>query len=371
MTKERFLSVFEAYVLRTTKCWPDSAESYAQYLKGANSSAIKELGYPDYLEWIAESSSHNRAKDFISRLAYSVNLTKKPTDSTKSKRIEAITLLDQFIDAIFCNVYSWPRFGKDESLKRNIRYHETARMDMRVPNLCIDLKNEYIRLVDFAKHIFGNLFDEKTYDFIPVVLNPDKPISYYQATEEYLDKLSRKREQRQDTTEEENEILDKGVIACPVVARFYRKPEPEIEIFYRNTIANSREDYLSILKNCLAHEYMHYLHACYCDKIGNDSTYNDDEIREGIAEFFAMMFSLYRDGNSDWLFVEKTYLGWAKMFDSGWPYANALYMYKVKGKEYFHTERIWDFEDNGCIKKLVDVLRNGADFAKAYTTFKS
>ena len=371
MTKERFLSVFEKYVLRTTKCWPDSAESYAQYLKGANSSAMEELGYPDYLEWIAECSLHNRAKDYVFRLAKSVHLTTKPANETKSKRIKAINRLDQFIDEIFCNKNIWPQLGGDESLKMNIRYNKTAHMDMRVPNLCIDLKNEYIRIVDFAKHIFENLFDEKTYDFIPVVLNPDKPISYYQATEEYIRKLSEKREQRQDTTEEENEILRSRIITSSVLARFHHGTEPKIEIFYRNTSANSREDYLSTLKNCLAHEYMHYLHACYCDKIGNDTTFNNDEIREGVAEFFAMLFSLYRDGESDWLFAEKKYWIWAKMFGSGWPYADALYLYKARGKEYFHTERIWDFEDNGCIEKLVDVLRNCADFAKAYTTFKS
>ena len=214
------------------------------------------------------------------------------------------------------------------------------------------------------------MFDEDTYNYIPVVLNPDKPISYHQATEEYLDKLSRKREQRQDTTEEENEILDKGIIACPVLARFYRK-ELKIEIYYQNTSANSREEYLSILKNVLAHEYMHYLHYCYCNKIGKDDTFKDDSIREGIAEFFAMLFSLYRDNSADWLFAEKKYWSWTKMFGSGWAYADALYLYKASGKEYFYTERIWDFVDNGCVKKLVDILKYSTDLLLARKIFEN
>ena len=109
MTKERFLSIYEAYVLRATKCWHDSAKSYVSYLKGANSSAMKELGYPDYLEWIAECSWYARTRDYVSRLANSVASTKVP-NTTKSKRIKAIDFLDQLIDEIFCNTRSWPCF---------------------------------------------------------------------------------------------------------------------------------------------------------------------------------------------------------------------------------------------------------------------
>jgi hypothetical protein len=80
---------------------------------------------------------------------------------------------------------------------------------------------------------------------------------------------------------------------------------------------------------------------------------------------------LYRDNSADWLFAEKKYWSWTKMFGSGWPYADALYLYKASGKEYFYTERIWDFKENRCIEKMVDVLKYSTDFAGAYKIFKS
>lgn len=371
MTKERFLSIFEAYVLRTRGCKRKTAHDYRMYLEHINTYAISDCRYPDYLEWISECSRDDKVNDYVSRLENSIlysSIAKKykPTNLTC-----AIKCLSQFVDEMFFYGNGWPQFGKDEKSIDAIRYHEKVSAVERVFNLCVDLKNEYIRIVDFAKHIFGDLLDEDVYNFVPVVLNPDKPVSYHQATEEYLDKLSRKREQRQDTTEEENEILDKGIIVCPILAQFYRKPEPKIEIFYLNTAASNQEEYLSILKNALAHEYMHYLHYCYCDKIGNYDTFNDDSMREGIADFFAMMFTLYRDNVSDWRFAEKKYLSWTKLFNSGWPYADALYLYKVSGKEHFYTERIWDFMDNGCVKKLTDVLKNSIDLSNAYNIFKN
>lgn len=367
MTKERFLSVFQAYAFRKLGCEAKSAKEYARYIQALNAHAMK-LGHPDYLEWIAECSRWDCIKIYIHMLENSIaSIT---AASTRSNYKSALRHLDRFTDEILYQNRDWPQFGKDKSLNKVIRYDEKANKNEYVFDLCVDLKNEYNRVVDFAKHIFSSLFDEDVYACIPVILNPDKPVSYCQATDEYLDKLSEKRE-RQDTTEEEYEILDEGVIPCSVLAEFYRKPEPKIVIYYQNTCANSRDDYLAILKNALAHEYMHYLHYCYCDTIGDMSTFDDESIREGIAEFFAMLFSLYRDSVSDWYFSEQKYWNWAKMWGSGWPYANVLYLYRSHGKENFYTERIWDFKDNGCIAKMLDVLKKSADFADAYKIFKS
>ena len=369
MTQERFLSVFETYILRTRGCTCKTAKDYKDYLGYINFRAINMLGYPDYLKWIAECSRYDCIKKYI-------NLLKKSIYFTSTKRHEisnwesAVTALEQFIDELFRDDNYWPQFGKDESLRKVIRYKENADASIRVPGLCVDLKNEYIRIVDFAKHVFGDLIEEKEYDFIPVILNPDKPVRECPATEEYLDKLSRRIEERQDITKEENETLRTGIIRYSLLATFHFGANPRIEIFYCNTEARSREDYLTILKNCLAHEYMHYLHACYCNRIRNNDTYKDDEIREGVAEFFAMLFTLYRDGASDWLFAEKKYWSWAKMFNSGWPYACALYLYSAKGEEKLFTERIWDFKDNGCLDKLIEVFIKSSCIADAQTAFK-
>ena len=166
-------------------------------------------------------------------------------------------------------------------------------------------------------------------------------------------------------------MLRNKAITCPILAKFHRIGYPNIEIYYRNIKTDTYSDYLATLKNCLAHEYMHYLHACYCDKVDDNSTFNYDKISEGMAEFFAMMFTLYRGGFSDCLLAEKKYLTWTKMFNSGWPYADALYMFITRGTENLYTEQVWDFQDNGCIEKLIDILHNSSDFAIALKTFKS
>ena len=386
MVKERFLSVFENYVLRTSKCWSDSAKSYAKYIRDANLSAMNELGSPDYLEWMAECSRYDKLKDYVSKLWVSIDLTVIPTCDAKNNRKCAVRALDSFIDDTFGCCYSPPYLGKDESLKKGICYKKNTGLYERVPGLCIGLKNEYIRVVEFARHIFGDMFCEAEYAYIPIILSPEMPITQYMASREYLDKLWERRGERRnypedcrefpedercDLSDEECEILRSGMLQCRVLAEFHEGAEPKIEIFYRNITASSIDEYLSAIKNCLAHEYMHYLHWCYCKKVGVDSTYRDDEMREGIAEFFAMLFSLYRDGCYDWFFAEKKYLYWAKMLNSGWPYANALCLYRVGNKENFFTEKIWDLMSNGCVEKLLDVLGCSANYAYARNIFDS
>lgn len=370
MSKERFLSVFENYALRERGCKRKTANDYKKYLICVNDNAMSKMGYPDYLEWLSECSRYDRAMDYVLKITSSIPLTLTNVDDVSSYYC-ATKLLKQFVHHIFSDGSSWPQLGKDKKNIDYIEYCNEVAIEERVPNLCVDIKNEYIRIVDFAKHIFGDLFEEDVYTFVPVKLNFDKPVQVYDLNKEYIDALSERRKNREDTTEEENDMLKYKTITCHTLAKFYRGVDPSIEIFYRNISADTYNDYLSRVKNCLAHEYMHYLHACYCDKIGDYSTFNFDKISEGIAEFFAMMFTLYRGSSFDVHLAEKKYLTWTKMFDSGWPYADALYMYKVNGTENYYTEQVWDFEKNGCIDKLINVLKDSINFTAALKIFNS
>jgi hypothetical protein len=339
------------------------------YIKGANIDAMNDLGYPNYLEWIADCSDYASIKRYVLMLKNGVVSTK--TSRSANQRLGAINYLEQFVDELLLNNESWPQFSNDKNLRSVIKYKDGVDKSVHVAGLCIDLKKEYIKLVGFAKLIFGKLFDQKVYSYIPVILNPGRPFTYYEASEEYLEKLSRRREERQGLTEEEYKILNSKAITSPLWGMFYDGAEPKIEIFYCNIKANTREDYLAKIRNCIAHEYMHYLHYCYCSAIGKYDTYKNENIREGIAEFFAMLFTLYSNNDSDLRFAEKRYLGWVKMFNSGWPYASALCMYKANGKWNHYTDQVFDFSDNGCIEKLLNVLKSSTNLATAIINFES
>ena len=81
MMKKKFLSVYKMYVIRKRGCSQKSAESYVSYLKGVNSRSMRELKYPDYLEWISECSDYKRIHEYICELERSVPFVSSSTES--------------------------------------------------------------------------------------------------------------------------------------------------------------------------------------------------------------------------------------------------------------------------------------------------
>jgi hypothetical protein len=105
------------------------------------------------------------------------------------------------------------------------------------------------------------------------------------------------------------------------------------------------EEYVSMVMNVLAHEFVHYLEHEYC-KHNKVQHYQDVRVSEAIADFFGLLFSCYRSEiiriAFDWDVVEKRYNAWIEREGSGWPYAYALHFlrapYKSKFSEYSDAE---------------------------------
>ena len=120
-----------------------------------------------------------------------------------------------------------------------------------------------------------------------------------------------------------------------------------------------------MISNTLAHEIMHYFEYKYCIK-NKVNPFSIDDLSESLAEMFALIISIYRQFPEDVQVAKKRYESWIRLYDSGWPYADALNFLIVKGKVMTFTNNFLDYVYHGSIDKLQEVFGKCIDPNEAY-----
>ena len=193
-------------------------------------------------------------------------------------------------------------------------YHVTRSKDVlltsEVKFVCETLEQEYAHIVRFAEE----LFNKAGFGFIPIVVSNEMP-------------------------EEGEKIL----------GRFFGSVKPYIEIYYRNFDSYDA----AVIKNCLAHEYLHYLHFIYA---GMEYDNAKKELKEGMADFFAFIYSINLNGKDDFKIAKNRYNRWKRDFASYWPYASALYFLQICGNEMKYSTKYDNYVKYGCIGKFLQVF---------------
>lgn len=246
--------------------------------------------------------------------------------------------------------YTPPKQGLDKN-RQLVYYHQNVPVDQRVENLCHQLECEYLELVyNFAREIFVDSFEQAFPWPIKVLLCKECPSRIYQNSDAYVaKKINELVEKHQMVTSDDvSRILR---FEERVAGIFSDKPEPHIEIYFNQYYLESEtpedrwDEYISKIAKTLAHEFAHYLEYEYCKRHGTKH-YQDARVSEAIADFFGVLFSIYRSQSAKKVFdmyvAEKRYNTWKEREGSGWPYAYALYFlnkpYKDKFPEYSKTE---------------------------------
>jgi hypothetical protein len=176
------------------------------------------------------------------------------------------------------------------------------------------LEQEYTGVIQFAEKILVR----GIFDYIPVIISDEIPV--------------------RDGPEEEPKVL----------GRFFAGQKPYIEIYYKNIKSNKA----AVLRNCLAHEYLHYLHYIYA---GAEFSNASKELTEALADFFCVLYSIHRHSKDDLTRARSQYRAWKK-FEGCWPYAFALYFYTVCGNEMKFSTDYSQYEKHGSIGKFVQIF---------------
>ena len=187
-----------------------------------------------------------------------------------------------------------------------------------VAAVCTTLEQEYDSIVCFAKKLFRGM-DIVKFDYIPIIISDETP-----------------KTENPDGAEK-------------ILGTFFGSDKPYIEIYYRN--ANPKD--AAAYRKCLAHEYMHYLHYVYAGQKFGAAT---KDLKEALADFFGVLYSIHRGQKDDVRIAKARYNKWKKYFGSYWPYANALYFYRVKGNEMKFSSDYNEYTTRGCIDKFLLVF---------------
>jgi hypothetical protein len=282
-----------------------------------------------------------------------------PADYLVERNISAIW--DGRIGLTMKKPYNPPHQGKDVETE-HVKYEINVLQKEQVPELCSVLENEYERIIDFAKIVFENWSQVIDMSKIPVVLKKECPAYIYLNNDEYV-------------TKKINELIERGEkISVEDTKSLLRHEERiggtfkevidvHIEIFYRQIDFSCEEHYIAKLACILAHEYAHYLEYAYCEFHGK-MPFMDDNVSEAIADFFGVLYSLYRSGRFDIETANHRYNAWKEFEGSGWPYSYALYFlhkpYRSALTDYT------DAEIGDCVEKLRRVFSAVLDPCDAY-----
>ncbi len=194
------------------------------------------------------------------------------------------------------------------------------------------LEYEYASIIKFANSLLCQNIETP---YIPIIISDEMPVN-------------------KDSIIENEKIL--GI--------FSSCHKPYIEIYYRNFNSHDAAKY----RNCLAHEYFHYLHYAYA---GVEFSKARKELVEGMADFFAILYSIYRHEKNDLRVAKHCYNLWKKYFGTSWPYASALYYYQVSGVELKYSSNYDDYYKHGCIGKFVQNFYNLKQPDVAYDIMKN
>lgn len=177
------------------------------------------------------------------------------------------------------------------------------------------LEQEYDHIVQFAKDILI----QGDFQCVPVLISDQTPT--------------------QDSPDGDGKIL----------GRFFPSEKPYIEIYWRNADPLNAATF----RKCLAHEYLHYLHASFA---GVEYSAAKKELKEAMADFFSMLYSIHRHGKDDLSVAKACHARWKKNFSTYWPYAKALHFYRVHGEEMDYSSQYNDYVTHGCVGKLVQIF---------------
>ena len=254
--------------------------------------------------------------------------------------------------------------GPDEE-GQYVKYKEVPE-ELQVPGLCKTLECEYLECIfRFAKKIFGEIFDQNFPDPVYVELRKECPSRIYLNNNKYI-------------AEKINELINKGkAITAEEVSKivsfedriagmFVQQPQPHIEIYFNQYDADNEEEYFAMVFKTLAHEFAHYLEYALCEREIDAIPFSNEFVSEAIADFFGVLYSINRGGKYDINVSKARYALWKKREGSDWPYAYALYFYKVIDKKMVFSDVFADYRHFGCIKKLVDVFSSSAEVTVAY-----
>lgn len=240
--------------------------------------------------------------------------------SNARAKLDAIfpkTSADQYI----CGLNSYLKFALSatKSVYISPRYHVTRAkgvpLTKEIAQIAYTLEQEYENVIYFAEKLFG----QGTFDYIPIIISDEEP----------------RQEGPEDTTK--------------VVGSFFASSKPYIEIYHRNIDPCNAAG----IRNCLAHEYLHYLHWC---SAGAEYSNASTELKEALADFFAILFSIDRHGSDDLTFAKAQYALWKKNEGSWWPYAYALYFYNVHGSVLRYTSNFSKYHTHGSIGKFIQIF---------------
>ena len=199
------------------------------------------------------------------------------------------------------------------------QYHvsraEGVELNETVEFVCEVLDREYASIIQFAKGLqIGSDFSA-----IPIIISDETP------KDEAPDGVTNR------------------------LGAFFPSSKPYIEIYYRNFESKNE----AAVRNCLAHEYLHYLHYSFAGtEYGNASK----ALKEGLADFYCVLYSIYCHKKGDLQIAKKRYNGWKKHFDTFWPYANALYFYRVHGDEMTYSSDYDEYVRHGSVGKFVQIF---------------
>ena len=295
-------------------------------------------------------SSDNCINDYMVALNHYLQFAFERCGAATAALASATSSLKGKVKTIFPSVIHTQK-------KPIVQYYDNVPVVERDECLRVALENEYSKILQFAKDILG--LDE---GYIPVYLSKETPYSIFEVKPSFLRKLERKRQQGKELTRLESEIGETGLIRFSVFGCFLDGETPCIEIYYRNLPLGAR--YINSAINCLAHEYMHFLHFIYARTSFSVSSSFNQELKEALADFFGFLYSIKCGSKYDLETAEVRYNLWKVLTGSGWPYAYALYFMKNKLRRF--SPVFTDYKNKGCINKLIEVFNATTNSADAY-----
>ncbi len=192
---------------------------------------------------------------------------------------------------------------------------EDVALTAKVELICRTLEQEYASVVRFAE----KLLVQGSFKYIPIIISDEAPM--------------------QDSPQGGEKVL----------GAFFSSPKPYIEIYHRNLDPHNSAQ----IRQCLAHEYLHYLHYAFADEKFSEAR---KELTEALADFFGVLYSIHQKGKDNLSVAKKRYNLWKKNFGTYWPYANALYFYQVGGNEMKYSSDYNQYACHGCIGKFVQIF---------------
>ena len=325
--------------------------------------------YAGYCKNHIEKAFDGRDMDEIISTHQNISEVRKKLEVIEKKK----NSIDQYMTAL--NYYLQFAFGekspsvtsvaKSYSVPKSLVVYENSvsilEQDSR---LCEFLESEYVKIRKLAKDILRNISIDfnAIFNAIPVYISEKQPTrTYYKDPEFLLGEMKKHCSEckREDCTPPYcyvSEVLWKyEPFTYNIGGEFYDGVEPHIVLYYNNfdNPSVSNQHFLAAIANTLAHEYLHYLHYAFAKEKFSEAK---EGLKEALADFFGVLYSINCGDEYALEVAANRYDLWKKREGSGWPYADALWFYRVHGKEMEYSSNYSDYECFGCIGKFVQIF---------------